>query len=146
LLLCLYGLGTNAGLKRVAAGSPDVSYDELKHVRRRYIDPASLKAACAQVANATLAIRETEVWGTPGTTCAVSLRRRPSDLGFDPMVSPTLCPTLSTALKSKFFPLPMVIAAGIGQMMTNCALWRKALSATDKRQQQRVGMAFAGRC
>lgn len=54
--------------------------------------------------------------------------------------------TLSTALKSKFFPLPMVIAAGIGQMMTNCALWRKALSATDKRQQQRVGMAFAGRC
>lgn len=76
----------------------------------------------------------------------VSLRRRPSDLGFDPMVSPTLCPTLSTALKSKFFPLPMVIAAGIGQMMTNCALWRKALSATDKRQQQRVGMAFAGRC
>ena len=70
LLLCLYGLGTNAGLKRVAAGSPDVSYDELKHVRRRYIDQASLKAACAQVANATLAIRETEVWGTPGTTCA----------------------------------------------------------------------------
>ena len=76
----------------------------------------------------------------------VSLRRRPSDLGFDPMVSPTLCPTLSTALKSKFCLQPMVIAAGIGQMMTNCALWRKALSATDKRQQQRVGMAFAGRC
>ena len=76
----------------------------------------------------------------------VSLRRRPSDFGFDPMVSPTLCPTLSTALKSKFCLQPMVIAAGIGQMMTNCALWRKALSATDKRQQQRVGMAFAGRC
>ncbi len=70
LLLCLYGLGTNAGLKRVAAGSPDVSYDELLHIRRRYIDPASLKAACAQVANATLAIREPEIWGTPGTTCA----------------------------------------------------------------------------
>ncbi|WP_156121899.1 Tn3 family transposase [Halocynthiibacter namhaensis] len=70
LLLCLYGLGTNAGLKRVAAGSPDVSYDELLHVRRRYIDPASLKAACAQVANATLAIRDPEVWGMPGTTCA----------------------------------------------------------------------------
>ena len=70
LLLCLYGLGTNAGLKRVAAGSADVSYDELKHIRRRYIDPASLKAACAQVANATLAIRNPEIWGTPGTTCA----------------------------------------------------------------------------
>ncbi|WP_296940847.1 Tn3 family transposase [uncultured Marivita sp.] len=70
LLLCLYGLGTNAGLKRVAAGSPDVSYDELLHIRRRYIDPASLKAACAQVANATLEIRNPEVWGAPGTTCA----------------------------------------------------------------------------
>jgi len=70
LLLCLYGLRTNAGLKRVAAGSADVSYDELKHIRRRYIDPASLKAACAQVANATLAIRNPEIWGTPGTTCA----------------------------------------------------------------------------
>jgi TnpA family transposase len=70
LLLCLYGLGTNAGLKRVAAGSPDVSYDELLHIRRRYIDPASLKAACAQVANATLAIRDPDVWGAPGTTCA----------------------------------------------------------------------------
>jgi len=70
LLLCLYGLGTNAGLKRVAAGSPDVSYDELLHIRWRYIDPASLKAACAQVASATLAIRNTEIWGAPGTTCA----------------------------------------------------------------------------
>lgn len=54
----------------MAAGSPDVSYDELLHIRRRYIDPASLKAACAQVANATLAIRDPDVWGTPGTTCA----------------------------------------------------------------------------
>jgi len=70
LLLCLYGLGTNAGLKRVAAGSPDVSYDELLHIRRRYIDPASLRAACAQVANATLEVRTPDVWGTPGTTCA----------------------------------------------------------------------------
>ena len=70
LLLCLYGLGTNAGLKRVASGSADVSYDELLHIRRRYIDPASLKAACAQVANATLAIRDPEVWGAAGTTCA----------------------------------------------------------------------------
>lgn len=70
LLLCLYGLGTNAGLKRVAAGSPDVSYDELLHIRRRYIDPASLKAACAQVANATLEVRNPQVWGAPGTTCA----------------------------------------------------------------------------
>jgi len=58
------------------------------------------------------------------------------------MVSPALCPTSIIALKSKFFPLPMVIAAGIGQMMINCASWRRALSATDKRQPQLDGMAF----
>ena len=76
----------------------------------------------------------------------VIIRRRPSDLGFDPMVSPPLCPTLSIALKSKFFPLPMLIAAGIGQMVINCALWRRALSATARRQPQRGDMEFADRC
>lgn len=77
---------------------------------------------------------------------AVSLRGRPSDLGFAPMVSPTLCLTLSTALKSKFCLQPMVNAAGIGRMMINCALSRKASSATAKRQPQRGGMAFADHC
>ncbi|MES0864796.1 Tn3 family transposase, partial [Ruegeria sp. SCPT10] len=70
LLLCLYGLGTNAGLKRVAAGVPGTSYDELLHIRRRYIDPASLRAAAAKVADATLAIRKPSVWGNAGTACA----------------------------------------------------------------------------
>ncbi len=70
LLLSLYGLGTNAGLKRVAAGVSDISYDALLHARRRYIDPASLRAACARVADATLAIRNPEVWGKAGTACA----------------------------------------------------------------------------
>jgi hypothetical protein len=60
------------------------------------------------------------------------------------MVSPTLCPTFSTALKSKFFPPLTVNAVGIGRMMTNCALWRKASSATARRQPLRGGMAFAG--
>ena len=38
LLLCLYGLGTNAGLKRLAVGRHGFSYKELLHTRRRYID------------------------------------------------------------------------------------------------------------
>ena len=70
LLLVLYALGTNAGLKRVAAGVADVSIDELAHVHRRYIDAGALRAACARVANATLAIRNPQIWGAPGTTCA----------------------------------------------------------------------------
>ena len=38
LLLCLYGLGTNAGLKRLAVGPHGFSYKELLHTWRRYID------------------------------------------------------------------------------------------------------------
>lgn len=38
LLLCLFGLGTNVGLKRVASQQPSVSYDEL-----RYVNGVSLK-------------------------------------------------------------------------------------------------------
>ncbi len=63
LILCLYGLGTNAGLKRVAAGCPDVSYEELLHVGRRFIHRDALEATCGRVANATLAIRNTAIWG-----------------------------------------------------------------------------------
>ncbi|MCC6478335.1 Tn3 family transposase (plasmid) [Aminobacter sp. SR38] len=70
LLLCLYGLGTNAGLKRVAGATPDVSYDELLHVHRRFIHAPALREACARVANATLAIRNAAVWGDAGTACA----------------------------------------------------------------------------
>ncbi|ERP98378.1 transposase [Labrenzia sp. C1B10] len=70
LLLCLYGLGTNAGFKRIAAGVPDISYDELKHVSRRYLDGPSLREACARVANATLAVRNPLIWGEAGTACA----------------------------------------------------------------------------
>jgi TnpA family transposase len=70
LILCLYGLGTNAGLKRVAAGCPDVSYEELLHVSRRFLHRRALEAACGRVANATLAIRNTAIWGEAGTACA----------------------------------------------------------------------------
>ena len=69
LLLALYAAGTNAGIKRVAAGVGDISYDELLHIHRRYIDPNALRVAAARVANATLAIRNPAIWGEAGTAC-----------------------------------------------------------------------------
>src|SRR3546814_9748674 len=50
--------------------TPDVSYEELLHVHRRFVHAAALKEACARVANATLAIRNAAVWGDAGTACA----------------------------------------------------------------------------
>ena len=70
LLLCLYGLGTNAGLKRVAAGTEGVSYPELLHVRRLFINKEALRAATARVTDAILVARNPAVWGPTGTACA----------------------------------------------------------------------------
>jgi TnpA family transposase len=70
LLLCLYGLGTNAGLKRLAVGRHGFSYKELLHTRRRYIDADALRDATRRVVNATLAARHPRVWGEGTTACA----------------------------------------------------------------------------
>lgn len=70
LLLCLYGLGTNMGLKRMAAGNSDVTYDQLLYVKRKYVHPENLKAANVQVVNAILQERLEDVWGHTTTSCA----------------------------------------------------------------------------
>ena len=78
LLLCLYGLGTNAGLKRLAVGPHGFSYKELLHTWRRYVEPSgspdinadALRDATRQVVNATLAVRDPRIWGDGTTACA----------------------------------------------------------------------------
>ena len=70
LLLCLYGMGTNTGLKRVLSGEQDISYKELLYVRQRFVRKSALREAIAKVADATFAIRQPEIWGEGSTTCA----------------------------------------------------------------------------
>ena len=70
LLLCLYGLGTNAGLKRLAVGRHGFTYKELLHTRRHYIDAEALRDATKRVVNATLAVRHSRIWGDGTTACA----------------------------------------------------------------------------
>jgi len=70
LLLCVYGLGTNAGLKRVSAGTDGVTHAELQHVRRLFVSKEALRSATAIVINAILAVRDTRIWGEAGTACA----------------------------------------------------------------------------
>jgi TnpA family transposase len=70
LLLCLYGLGTNTGLKRISNGAVGVSYDDLRYVKRRFIDADSLRQAIVQVANATFAARHPKIWGEGTVACA----------------------------------------------------------------------------
>ncbi|MBF0374933.1 MAG: Tn3 family transposase [Alphaproteobacteria bacterium] len=75
LLLCLYGLGTNAGLKRLSGGSHGASYKELLHTRRRYIDKESLRDATRRVVDATLAVRRTDLWGEGTAACAADSKK-----------------------------------------------------------------------
>jgi len=70
LLLCLYGLGTNTGLKRVSDGTPNIDYHELRYIKRRFIHKDSLREAIASVVNAIFRIRNPEIWGNGTTTCA----------------------------------------------------------------------------
>ena len=70
LLLCLYGLGTNAGMKRLSGGRHGVTYKELLHTRRRYIDKDGLRDAIRRVVDATFAARRIDVWGEGTSACA----------------------------------------------------------------------------
>lgn len=70
LLLCLYALGTNTGLKRVSAGDHGETYKDLQYVWRRFIDREQLRAANAAVANAIFAARLPQIWGEGTTACA----------------------------------------------------------------------------
>lgn len=70
LILCIYALGSNIGIKRLAAATDIATTRELEHVRNRFIDSKSLKAANAVLVNAILSIRDSSIWGPVGTACA----------------------------------------------------------------------------
>lgn len=70
LLLCLFGLGTNTGLKQASAGDPDIAYDDLLYVKKLYISKESLRNANARLVNATFAARQPHIWGTDSVACA----------------------------------------------------------------------------
>lgn len=70
LLMVLYGLGTNTGLKRICAGINSDSYDDLRYVKKHFINKEDLRNAIASVANAIFRSRLESIWGEGTTTCA----------------------------------------------------------------------------
>jgi hypothetical protein len=70
LLLCLFALGTNMGIKAiVSTGEHSETEAALRHVRRHYITRDNLRRAIAKLVNATFDARDPGWWGT-GTACA----------------------------------------------------------------------------
>jgi Tn3 transposase DDE domain len=70
LLLCLHGMGTNAGLQRMNAAQHGATYKDLVYVRRRYITVDQLRRAIAILTNGTLSARNQTIWGEGTTVCA----------------------------------------------------------------------------
>jgi len=70
LLLSLFGLGTNTGLKAVSAGNNLDSYRELQYIRNKFIHKDHLRKANAEVTNHIIYNRMKEVWGEATTACA----------------------------------------------------------------------------
>lgn len=70
LLLCLYGMGTNTGLKRISGSRHGISYKELLTARRKFVHKAALQNSIAQVANSIFAVRNPTIWGEGTTACA----------------------------------------------------------------------------
>jgi TnpA family transposase len=70
LLLCLNGLGTNAGFQRMAGLQSGATAKDLTYVRRRYITVDAMRRAIAIVTNGTLRVRNPAIWGDGTTACA----------------------------------------------------------------------------
>ena len=70
LLLCLYALGSNTGLKRISAANEDASHSDLKYIKRRFINEEGVKVAITDVINEIIAIRDPAIWGEATTGCA----------------------------------------------------------------------------
>ena len=70
LLLCLYAIGSNTGLKRISGANEDVSYSDLRYIKRLFINVANVRQATTLIVNAILEIRDPLIWGTATTGCA----------------------------------------------------------------------------
>lgn len=71
LLLCLYAIGTNTGLKCISSANDHVQYSDLRYVKRRFLTVDNVRQAIIEIINKILEIRDPRVWGvaTTGVAC-----------------------------------------------------------------------------
>lgn len=70
LLLTIYAYGTNTGIAGVGGGEHGHSEDDLRYVRRRYLNPAVAQRLAVEIANATFAARRADLWGEGSSAVA----------------------------------------------------------------------------
>jgi hypothetical protein len=90
VLLVVYAYGTSTGIRAVASGEHGRSEDDLRYVRRRYLN--------AEVARPDgIATRRTQVWGDGCGAVASDSNRFGA---FDQNISPSGIPATAAAAKS----------------------------------------------
>ncbi|WP_157698261.1 Tn3 family transposase [Legionella clemsonensis] len=76
LLLCLFASGTNTGLKRTAGASRGVvSFEELRHIKKFFINKDDLREAIDAVVNAIFRMRNPKIWRSISTACAADSKQ-----------------------------------------------------------------------
>jgi len=70
LLLCIFGIGSNTGLKRISIANDDINYSDLRYVKKRHINAVNIRNAIRILVNNVLKIRDPDVWGEATTTVA----------------------------------------------------------------------------
>ena len=76
LLLCVFGIGTNIGLKRMSGIAENhENYDDLRYIKRRFITPQNIRSAIQDVINAILDIKDPRIWGIGTTLCAADSKK-----------------------------------------------------------------------
>ena len=76
LLLCNFAIGTNTGLKRTAGASKGaITFEELRHIKKFFINKDGLREAINAVVNAIFRIRNPKIWKSISTACAADSKQ-----------------------------------------------------------------------
>lgn len=155
LIFCLYGLGTNIGLKRLVTSHTGESYADLRYVKNRYLSAQHLRAAIQDILNAILEIRDPEIWGENIVGCACDSKR--FDVWVQNMVGGwhgryrSHGVMIYTHIDTKSAPIYMQITrpgdSEVGSMLTGCLRHDTEMDMneiyTDTHGQSSIGFAFS---
>ena len=68
ILLCIFALATNTGLKRISRDKKEL--EQLRYVQRRYINKGNIRNAIVKIINENLKIRDPKLFGSSEISCA----------------------------------------------------------------------------
>lgn len=75
LLLCLYAMGTNTGIKAVSAANASTNESNLRYVKRKFINVDAVRQAIVKIINKTLEIRDPRIFGEATTSVACDSKK-----------------------------------------------------------------------